>query len=732
MDRLRSYSSRARNGCILAAAVLVCCIVLAACAQPTTTGSTTTAATASSYATVKIDVNAENTTSAPALQNDFYLGTNYDWISSTTIDPTKRTASAFDDLEATVNNRLVELSSMSEDALGSVPSTSSEARVGALYSTALDMDTRNSEGLGDAQALVDSFTNATTLGQFEEALGAMSKAYDWQGVLGVSYTEDPKRRGVYTPCISEPSTIIEASYFSSDNPAVRDQLKAYIVKLLTLYGYSSDKARKDGTNVFDMMSRFAGAALAPEDYNDPSIVANLLSREDIKALYSNVDVDALMGAAGITPDTGSDTFEVYALDEAKVVNDCFVADNLDTLKAYMIVFLLDGKTASSDSTGPALARYLGTDMRDAYYSFHDALDGISQRAADEVLAASDCNIVLTNDYGQLYVAHYVGDSTKDDVKAMVSEIIGRYRTMIQASSWMEESTKAAAIAKIDSMGVRAVSPDTWPTYFDNLELTSAGEGGVYVNNVLKAVSARARYFFGLMNQPVDSGEWEYSTQEVNAFYDPSENTVTILAGILQAPFYDVSASSDANLGGIGIAIAHEITHAFDDSGSEYDSSGDLNNWWTDADRTKYEDLSTSIVSYYSRYEVLDGIFSNGGQTLAENIADLGAGQCVSAIEAQQHGASVTAGGIVDTSQLTDADAASYKQALKTMFSAFAACWKTKYTEAYLDKALTTDTHSIAPLRVDGVLSSTDAFYYAYDVKEGDGMYVAPEMRVGIW
>jgi Predicted metalloendopeptidase len=198
-------------------------------------------------------------------------------------------------------------------------------------------------------------------------------------------------------------------------------------------------------------------------------------------------------------------------------------------------------------------------------------------------------------------------------------------------------------------------------------------------------------------------------QTVNAYYNPTGNEIVFPAAILQPPFFDAGADDAVNLGGIGMVIAHEVSHAFDSSGSLYDEKGNYHVWWTDEDRAKFKALADRVVAYYDGQDGYEGRHVNGAQTLNENIADLGALNCITAI-AEEEGAD-----------------------LKLLFGSYATIWASKYTPESMIRRLNTDVHSPARVRVNGVLGSTDAFYRTYpEIKEGDGMYVAPEKRVKIW
>lgn len=272
---------------------------------------------------------------------------------------------------------------------------------------------------------------------------------------------------------------------------------------------------------------------------------------------------------------------------------------------------------------------------------------------------------------------------------------------------MTASTKKEALAKLDAMTARIGVPDVWPQDRYGIEVKTPEEGGLYIDNILAVLQADREYEFATKDEPVDGTLWEDPPQTINAFYDLSGNNITLLAGVLNSPFYSGDATEEENLGGIGMIIAHEITHAFDSSGSQYDSNGNLRNWWAQDDAKKFEELGQSVVEYYSAQSVR-GMQVDGQLTLGENIADLGAMACVSAV-AKQRGLD-----------------------LRKVYAAYANLWAEEVRDEYLANLVTTDSHSPGKVRVNAVLSATDDFYDAFGITEQDAMYVAPEDRPRIW
>jgi putative endopeptidase len=249
-------------------------------------------------------------------------------------------------------------------------------------------------------------------------------------------------------------------------------------------------------------------------------------------------------------------------------------------------------------------------------------------------------------------------------------------------------------------------PDKWPETMNLWDIVSVDDGGSLISNVLTYASNLSDYDLSRIDKKVDKSEWDVTPQTVNAFYDPSNNEILITASIIQAPFYDSSYTYEQNLGGTGWTIAHELSHAFDSSGSLYDENGNYNDWWTEEDKEKYNEYCQSIIEYYNNYQI-NGKNVNGELTLGENIADLAAMQCLAVVMGDDDG-------------------------LKQVFEWATYTFAIKTTDDYQTYLLNNDTHSPCKVRMNASLSSCDAFYKVFDVNEGDGMYIAPEDRVGIW
>ncbi len=320
--------------------------------------------------------------------------------------------------------------------------------------------------------------------------------------------------------------------------------------------------------------------------------------------------------------------------------------------------------------------------------------------------------------GKLYVDAKFPPEAKAKAKAekMIANVIKAFQNRIKVLDWMSEETKQKAIIKLDKITVKIAYPNKWKDY----STMQIKEGNSFAENMLAVSNWKIKEDLSEIGEPVDRTKWGMSPQTVNAYYNPIMNEIVFPAAILQPPFYNYTADEAVNYGGIGAVIGHEISHAFDDSGSRFDGDGNLNNWWTKEDLEKFENRATALADQYSAIEVLDSVFINGKFTLGENIGDLGGVL-----------------GAYDGLQLffekegrpDDIDGFTPEQ---RFFMSWATVWRTLTRDDALRTKIKTDPHSPGITRAVQPLRNIDAFYKAFDIKEGDKMYIAPENRVRIW
>ena len=368
--------------------------------------------------------------------------------------------------------------------------------------------------------------------------------------------------------------------------------------------------------------------------------------------------------------------------------------NWELLKA---VLLIDATTSWN--------AYLTDELRVLSGKYSRALSGTPQ-AMDKKKAAF---YLAQGPYNQALGLWYAGEKfspeAKADVEAKVATMIDVYKSRLQTADWLAPETREKAITKLNVITPHIGYPEKLPETYDKKIID---ENLSLVENAQKLVEISIAHSWSKWNKPVDRSEWHMPAHMVNAYYDPQQNQIVFPAAILQAPFYDIAQSSSANYGGIGAVIAHEISHAFDTNGASFDENGSLKNWWTEDDYAAFKERTDKIVD---QFEGLDsyGAKVNGKLTVSENVADLGGVAC--ALEAAKR----------------DEDFS-----VREFFVNFATIWRTKAREEYMQMLASVDVHAPAKWRTNVIVTNFDEFHKEFDVKEGDGMWRAPEDRVIIW
>jgi putative endopeptidase len=652
-----------------------------------------------------VDLNGDEETTAPRAQDDFYLSQNFDWTKESVIPESEAKIGSLYSMEDLNDQRMLAITKDCAKNRSQYPKTSDQGKIADLYTQFLDMNGRNNAGYGNLSSILNLVESVEDTASLTKVSAMLMHTYGISSLIDrIVPTEDPL--GICTTYIagdSGPYLDLAKIYFTNDSYAdYVNSLRDHIHNLLVLYGRDEQTAAAEADSIIGIEREIWNASKDKSARNDPATYYETYTYDQLKALHKNIDLDVILNETEMTPENGANTFVILQPAAVEKADELYTEENLPVLKDYLIYRILN---TYSDCMTQA--------YEDESLAYDRAFDGTTEDDPAEKRACEMISDILGFSYGRLYVKQYCSEKARTDVKNYIGKIVAQYRTMLAGLDWMSEATKQRAILKLDTMTMNVGWPDVWPdSYLDNYSVKSVKDGGSLINSIIDYDIIVNRHQYSLFGTKVDKTAWpddlNFTPQTVNAFYNPYSNSINILAGIMQAPFYDAKASEPANLGGIGFGIAHEITHAFDAAGSEYDEHGTLNNWWTDADRAAFIEKTGAISKYYSRYEAGSLGMVNGELTLTENIADLGAMQCVTAVIGENN-----------------------TNGIRQCCTNFAVCWRLKAKKNYYQRQFA-NIHSPNPVRTDGVLSSTDAFYTAYDVQPGDGMYVAPEDRVGIW
>ena len=464
-------------------------------------------------------------------------------------------------------------------------------------------------------------------------------------------------------------------------------------KALEMLGYSEKNSKRIVKEALEFDEIIAKYSLSNEEMSESKNLVHPKTAEEINAYSGSFKLyDVIKGIMGRDLETINVPNTKYFENYSKVVNQ----DNFSKIKSWMLV---QEAMAASNS--------LTEDYRLNFQSISMAIMG-TQKPISKEDTVYEMSVNLFSDVMSVYYGRkYFGEEAKTDVTGMIDKIKNVYRGRLQQNDWLTEETRNKAIEKLDKMRVfvgyqEDVDPGTKELHLDpNKSFFELSEDIAQFGK---------RYTIDHFDDPIDKNKWSGSAFDINAYYNPESNSINFPAGILQAPFYDKNQSTEKNYGGIGVVIGHEITHAFDSNGADYDENGDMHNWWTKADTKAFDKRIKAFEDQWNGLEIY-GTKVNGKLTVTENVAD--------------------AGGLSSTLQVLKTDMT--KPNLKDYFENYANIWKQKASLQYNKYTMVQDVHAPNELRVNQQLKNLPEFYEAYpQIKEGDAMYLAPSKRISLW
>lgn len=576
---------------------------------------------------------------------------------------------------------------------------SPEYRLGAFYETLSDFDARNEAGLEPVMKYIKAFDDAKNLDELVDADIEYFKETGNNALFYVDYMCDLQDSNQYALVFDFCSNGEPGKEVITDPEMdyCKDAYLTYLGEILRHAGYDKLEAAMKGASAFGLLKEWEAHSLTADERYNPSLYVDY-SSDELISKFDKLPVKKYLDAFEID-DLGVDKFTLNQNEAMAGLNDIFDEDHLEMFRNIMITRVLSDNDMVLDEY-----------MYNAARKYNMATRGLTEDKDLETILTSYTSDILSADIGRIYAKEFCSPEIKEDVTGIIYEILEAYHEQINECEWMSEPTKKKAIEKLDKMHVFAAYPDK---YYDPAEyavLTAKSDGGTLFDNWSEINKSYFRFFLETVPKKVDKDICISYPQVVNAFYDPSANSITINAAILQKGIYDINADAGSNLGGVGVVIGHEISHAFDVNGSEYDADGNLNNWWTDEDYDKYQLICDKVVDVYSNFEIIpgSGICPSGKMTLGENMADISGMQVIE--------------------KICNNDADMFGKACM----AEAELWGTKMLHDTTTYYLKVDTHSPAKARVNIPIQMCDLFYDAFDVKQGDSMYVDKENRIRIW
>ncbi len=637
----------------------------------------------------------------PDLKDDFYASIDYDVLQDAQIPVGYSQWSPIVQSRVDTDAQIVKIVTDAQKAMKDADPDDPEYRIGALYETLLDMDARNEAGVEPIQDWIDAYEDAEDLDDLLEADLSYAEDTMFSNILSFSIDYNPEdanhyiiklESGMYGPA--------KEIMIGDGMDQYRDAYLVYLGEQFRGAGYNMVDSVMMGAAAYALQTDYEEHTLSPQDAVNPSVTTNLFTQKELEKKFNNLPIAEIFAALGIDEENGYEIYQVPDLAAMEYMNSIYNEDSFEMIKANAIQKLIQ--------------RYSGIltqELFDSSLKFSNTVSGVTETQPFEEMTAQMVEGALFTEVGMLYADRYCSEEAKEEVEQMVDEIMEAYHGMIENNEWMDDETREKALEKLDEMQVNVAYPDRWYNDAKDAKIRSVEDGGTAFENCLEISKAMEEEGYRQAKGKVKRSKWEAaSPQTVNAFYNPGQNSLFICAAIMQNAMYDPDADYATNLGGIGYVIAHEISHAFDSSGSQYDADGNLNDWWTKEDWKAFNERADAVRDYYSQYVVIPGtdVCVDGNLTITENLADLGA---LKAIEA-----------------VCDGDTEMFEKAAENV----AGVWANKISQNSLQLLLSTDVHSPAKARVNVPLQMTDIFYDTFDVEEGDGMYVAPEERIGIW
>ena len=626
-------------------------------------------------------------------QDNLYLAVNSEWIEKTKIPEDRSRMASFDGIDVDVEKHLMQ--DFADFAAGKkeVPSVPNFDEAVKLYKLAKDFDKRNSDGAEPIKSDLELLDGLKDFSDFN--LNAPDLVTFAAIPFGLDVEPDMKNTKVNALNFAGPGTFLPdtTTYQTLDAPKLLGILQKQSVKLLTMAGIAEERAEKYAEDAIKFDKKLAKIVKSSEEWADYPATYNPMKIADFEAKFADFQISYFLREVIGEEPSRIIVQEPRYLDH---INEIINKENFAEIKGWMLVNFING-----------VADVLSQDFREASFPFAQALSGQPQLTTGEKQAYHIANDSFSEVVGVYYGQTYFGKEAKEDVEDMIHRMLDVYKERLQNNDWLSERTKKRAIIKLDALVLKIGYPDKIEEIYNRLKVIPASQGGSLYSNERAFAIVEQKYNFEQLHKEVDRTVWAMPGNLVNACYDPQRNDLTFPAAILQKPFYDLKQDRAANFGGIGSVIAHEVSHAFDNNGAQFDELGNMTNWWTDEDYAEFKKRTQAEIDLFDSIEY-GPVTLNGKQIVSENIADQGG--LTAAVEAAKN----------------------ENDDLKKLFENFARIWANKQLTESIKSQIAVDVHAPGPLRANVQSQCQDDFYKVFDVKPEDGMWLDPEKRVHIW
>lgn len=646
--------------------------------------------------------------------DDFFRHVNGAWLDKTEIPDDQTSWGGFNELRKKTDadvldilNKAIEQKDFPKvkDAEGKEIDSDQEKAVN-YYKSIMDTLARDQQGKKPVLPFLAKVEDVKTKKDIENYITNMAP-YGGGALYGFGVYNDLKNSSQYAGYLGAESLGLSRDYYVDKQ--VADKLIKYqefVAKMLQEFGDDAATAQKNAATIVALEKSLAEPMMTKEERRDTRKIYNPMTIAELQELAPAIDWKEHLQGIGVK---SLDTIIVTDPGYFKAMNTIFNNNSVNDIKLLLRWNLINN----------ALGK-LSTDLETANWEFYskEMRGAKKQRPRDERALAS-LNGAVAEALGKLYVEKMFPPEAKAKAKEMIDNVMLGFEKRIAQLPWMSDVTKVKALEKLHKLTVKIAYPDKWKDYTE-LAVKSPEDGGSYFKNALNVTQWNYNKNMAKLGKEVDRTEWGMSPQTVNAYFNPVNNEIVFPAAILQPPFYDYKADEAVNYGGIGAVIGHEISHSFDDSGSRFDGDGNLKNWWTDQDSEKFKEAGKKLVDQFSNIVAIDSMKLNGEYTLGENIGDLGG------VQAAYEGLQIF---LNKNGRPADIDGYTPEQ---RFFLSWGTIWRTKMRDEALKNRIMTDSHAPGMYRAFMPLKNVDAFYTAFNVKEGDKMYLKPDERVRIW
>ena len=645
-------------------------------------------------ATVTLLFATSNTTKNLPLssyKNNFYQAVNQEWMTTHPIPDDKSSITAFSDIDDTL---ILRFSTLIKTLFEQKKRTIDEQKILDFYTSYADMNTRNKKGIQPIEYDLKEINDVKTKKELVRLFAKM----DLEGEttpyhFGVSVDDANSSR--YMIMGMQNGITLEKKYYesnSTDAVKKRQNYKELLNDLLTLAHYNNPKQIVN--NTMKVETSLAKISWAPAKYYNIKLTHNPMTFKSLTKLASHLDLPYYFKLKSYSTKL---KININEPDYFEALNTLVMNIPLEVWKDYLRahIVLLSSESLSEDFLA-ATQRYKEKE------GFASKLEPLNIRATRTTSYA------MSFLFGKIYIEHFFDEKIKAEVNTILHTILNEYKIAIENSNRLNDKTKKAALRKLKKMHFNIAYPDIWRDY-STLKIKSDD------------IVFNAKQFYKLVHTwelsdlkqgIVNKDEWGMSPQIVNAYYDPSSNKFNLMAAILNPPFFEINATTEAKYAGIGLVIGHEIGHAFDNSGAQYDENGNLNNWWSKEDLAKFNTLKKTLIAQANAYEILPGTHSNGAIEIGEIMADLS-------------GAEITFRAYLKVKKATNQDK-------RNFFINFAKTWREHKRKGAIIRQNNSDPHPLGEYRINGTVKNMDVFYEIFNIKKDDPMYLAPEKRVHIW